>query len=618
MRKRKSIEEEYRQIKDQREHVLLRPQTYIGANVTRTSTELVPGPDGKMIQNEVTSNPGFLKLFDEVFTNSVDEHRRDPQGLTRVEVLIDKDNSCITVRDDGGIPVALHKEYQKYVPEFIFGELLSGSNYDDTEERSGAGMNGLGAKLTNIFSKEFRVMTCDGSKQFEQVWTDNMSLTTGPVVKRGQKKNKGTNVTYFPELERFGMKVIDEDTVTMMYRRCIFASACNPGLTIIFMGKELKYDKWDKFASLYGDESLVVETGQWRVALCPADEHGQVSFVNSVHTMEGGTHLDHVVGMITNLIKEYVQKKYKMNIRPSDIRRHFRIMIDFTVSNPMFQSQAKEKLITPVKDMSGEFTMTPVQVKKLLSSGVMLKVEEWVKRESVAATDREKKALNRDISRHKVDKLIDAKGSRRELCSLGLFEGDSATSAFRKYRDPMTQGAYALKGKVMNVSEVTLKKISEDKDVMGLMSAIGLRFGERVNSGKLRYGRILFYVDADTDGDSIAALLLNLLFRNWPELFEMGIIYKVMTPVLVAESKKKGVDKVFFYTMGEYDKWSVGDRKSYDVKYKKGLASLVNDEYERIIREPVCVRMVSDEKTGENLDIWFKKDTTERKLLLTE
>ena len=144
----KKIEEKYK-VLDQISHVLLRPQTYVGSNKPHTSVKNIIS-DGIISQKEITYIPSFLKIFDEVITNSVDEHQRN-KSLNRVDVTVDCGKGVISVKDNGGIPVEIHKEHNQYVPEVIFGNLMSGSNYDDTDERTVAGLNGLGAKLTNIF-----------------------------------------------------------------------------------------------------------------------------------------------------------------------------------------------------------------------------------------------------------------------------------------------------------------------------------------------------------------------------------------------------------------------------------------------------------------------------------
>ena len=150
----KKIEDKYK-VLDQISHILLRPGTYVGSNKPGKFTRWII-EDEKMLQKEVTIIPSFIKIFDEVITNAVDEHQRN-NSLNRIDVTIDRERNTISVRDNGGIPVEIHKEHGQYVPEVIFGNLMSGSNYDDTDERTVAGLNGLGSKLTNVFSKEFIV-----------------------------------------------------------------------------------------------------------------------------------------------------------------------------------------------------------------------------------------------------------------------------------------------------------------------------------------------------------------------------------------------------------------------------------------------------------------------------
>jgi DNA topoisomerase-2 len=168
----KNVEQQYRKLTDV-EHVLLRPGMYVGSIKPHDAELFLLGSDNKFKKTQVTYNPAFLKIFDEIISNAVDEHKRNPK-LNKIEVKIDKDKGLVTITDNGGIPVQKHKEYDEWIPELIFSNLKTGSNFDDSEERLVAGTNGVGATLTNIFSKEFRIRTCDGKKIFEQVFTENM------------------------------------------------------------------------------------------------------------------------------------------------------------------------------------------------------------------------------------------------------------------------------------------------------------------------------------------------------------------------------------------------------------------------------------------------------------
>ena len=176
MVKKKTIEETYRSM-DEITHILSRPGMYVGSNGEETrQMYLYDRAAGRMGLEEVTYVPALLKIFDEVLSNSCDEFRRKTNlGLTQVDVTVEPDTDTITVRDDGGIPVVMHREAGCYVPEFIFGRLRTSSNYDDTEDRSVIGTNGVGSALCNVFSKEFRIDTCDGKNRYRRTWKDNMN-----------------------------------------------------------------------------------------------------------------------------------------------------------------------------------------------------------------------------------------------------------------------------------------------------------------------------------------------------------------------------------------------------------------------------------------------------------
>lgn len=160
---KKTIEEMY-QKKTQLEHILLRPDTYIGSVEKHTQTLWVY-ENGEMVHRSVTYVPGLYKIFDEILVNAADNKQRDP-SMNSVKVDIDPEANCISVYNSGdGIPVEIHSEEGVYVPEMIFGHLLTSSNYDDNVKKTTGGRNGYGAKLTNIFSTEFIIQTADGKKQ---------------------------------------------------------------------------------------------------------------------------------------------------------------------------------------------------------------------------------------------------------------------------------------------------------------------------------------------------------------------------------------------------------------------------------------------------------------------
>jgi DNA topoisomerase-2 len=420
----KKIEEKYR-VLDHISHVLLRPGTYVGSNKPHTGIKWIFNSDTqKMQKEEITYIPSFLKIFDEIVTNSFDEHKRNPT-LNRIDVTVNSETGEISVKDNGGIPVVIHKEHNQYVPEVIFGNLMAGVNYDDTEDRIVAGTNGLGSKLTIIFSKEFKLYTCDGKSSFYQVYSNNMRDRTQPVIKR--QKTNGTEITYLPDFEKFGLTGLDDSHFKMINRRVIDLAGCNPTCRVFFNGDPINIKSFEDYVRLY-KEDFFYESNKdrsWSVAVTSSDDgFKQISFANSTDTYDGGTHVDYIMNQIILQVREFFQKKHKTDIKPSEIRNHISIFINSTVVNPSFSSQTKEKLITEVKDFGYTHEISDKTIKSILKSEITESILDWIQQKKNADENKLARELNKNAGKLKVDKLIDAKGKERWKCSLSIFEGD--------------------------------------------------------------------------------------------------------------------------------------------------------------------------------------------------
>ena len=603
----KSIEEKFRKLSDI-EHVLLRPGMYVGSVKPREDDVHLTGESGKFEKRKVTYNPAFLKIFDEIISNSIDEHRRNPK-LNEVKVTVDDVTGTITIWDNGGIPVVKHSEYDEWVPEMIFSNLKAGSNFNDDEERLVAGTNGVGSTLTNIFSLKFQVKTADGKNAFQQTFSNNMRERS--EVKITKRKESFTEITFQPDFARFGLEKIDSSHIEMMRKRCLDLAACNQKLKIEFNGVQYKFPTFKDYCSLYSDSVIYEETDRWKIAIAPSDgSFTQISFVNSVETRDGGTHVDYVMWQILEWIREKVRRKHKIDLRPSELRNHFFIMVQSDIVNPAFSSQTKEKMITEPKEFGSKFEISEKTLKSILSSEVVQRILDWAQQKALADERKQLRELNKNIAKGKVLKLIDAKGKDRNNCTLSLYEGDSAMSAFRMFRDPMTQGAFPLRGKFINVTELTNTRVIQNQEVKDLLIAIGLKMGEEPKN--LRYGKILIYSDADPDGDCIAGLLMNFFGRYWPELFDLEVICRVMTPLVVVENNKV---KHSFYDTQAFHEWEkkTKDLKKWDIAYKKGLAALEDAEYKEIIQSPRMFAIAGGSELKNTLSTWFAGDSTPRK-----
>jgi DNA topoisomerase-2 len=625
----KSIEDRYKKLTDI-EHCLHRPGTYVGNTKPHKLEMFIPKSldSYEMEYKEVSFIPAFIKLFDEVITNCVDASKIEGSKLNTVKVNVTPEGR-ITVTDNGGIPVVIHKVYEQYVPEIIFFELRSGSNYNDDDQRTGAGTNGLGSKLTNIFSKYFSVTTCDGENKFHQEATDNLHVKS--KVKISKSSKNGTIIDYIPDYEYFKMRTgdgiesdygLDETHLKLIYKRVLDVAGCNANLKVYFNDVKIDIKNFQEYSKIFCDDVMFDKDNSWDIGI-GYSENGfkHSSFVNSVITYKGGNHVEFVSEKIISKIREFITKKYKTDIRPSDIRNHVFLFVNASVVNPAFDSQTKEFLITESKEFNGtgdRYNYVPTQtfLNKIFKSEIVESISDWLDKKAKADENKELRALNKALSKKKVEGLIDCSTTNRSEAVLGLFEGMSALNGVRKYRNAQKFAAFPLGGKFINVSELTPKKVMENEEAQKLMSAIGLRMGEEPDWANLRYGSILFFVDADTDGTSIACLLTNFFYKYWPQLFERGMIFLVLTPIVV--SSRNGVLK-HFYTEADFEDFvNSGDSKGWTSTYKKGLSALDEISYKEMMDAPVKVMLSSDADTARQLNVWFGKDPAERKKLLAK
>lgn len=317
------------QKKTQLEHILLRPDTYIGSVEKVTENQWVFNEtDGKMVQRELTYVPGLYKIFDEILVNAADNKQRDPK-MSCIKIEINQETNTISVWNNGmGIPVVMHADEKMFVPTMIFGHLLTSSNYNDEEEKVTGGRNGFGAKLCNIFSTKFTVETANRQykKSFKQIWGSNMTKASEPKTKDHTGEDF-TKVTFSPDLEKFKMEKLDDDIVALMSRRAYDVAASTRGVSVFLNGKKLPVKTFKDYIELYIKDSkddagnalkVCYENvnERWEVAVTMSERgFQQVSFVNSIATTKGGRHVDHVSDAIVKQMIEILKKKNKGGIQ---------------------------------------------------------------------------------------------------------------------------------------------------------------------------------------------------------------------------------------------------------------------------------------------------------------
>lgn len=422
----KSVEQKYKRLSDV-EHCLLRPGRYIGSVKPKTAESWVMGTE-RMVRKELTWNPGLIKLFDEIISNSVD-FSKTPEGkhLDTIKVEIDRTTGTISVTDNGGIPVEYHKGYEEFVPSLIFGYLRSGSNFDNDDESDLTGQNGEGASLTNIFSTSFTVETSDGKKRFKQTWTKNMMDKTNPQIIEVESKGF-TKITFTPDYAHLETQ-LDDDNYAKIVKRVYDVAGCNPKLKIYLNGDRLKINSFKDYVSMYIDKFEYDENSNWQIAVAKSEDgFQQVSFVNSTETIQGGTHVYYVWYQIATKLREYIQKKHKIDVKQTEIQSHMQVFINARIIKPRYDSQTKENLMTEPKEYKTSWEISDKFMKKVIDAGIVDGVLLWAEAKAKAEEIKRLRELTKDIGKsdpRRVEKFSDAmEDTDRHLCEIYFTEGD--------------------------------------------------------------------------------------------------------------------------------------------------------------------------------------------------
>lgn len=626
----KSIENKYQSMSEL-DHILQRSGMYIGSVKNETKQMFLYSADeAKMQLADVEYSPALLKLLDEIISNSCDEYRRkDNMGLTELSVTLDK-YGTVTVRDNGGIPVVKHKEAGIYIPEFIFGQLRTSSNYDDTEDRDVIGTNGIGSKICNIFSTNFSIYTADKKHSYYRSWKNNMKDINDDLEVKICKEHF-TESTFSVDFSRFECgNEFSDNFITIIEKRCIDAAAANIGLVVKFKytdGKKVLRDvEWhfktfDEYIELYSDyvdisEVLKFKDNIMQVWVFP-DNGINVGFVNGAECSKG-THINAVRKEINNAIAAHLLSKEKIEITPKNVDGKYSMFCTFHVNNPSYDSQTKETLTTPVERFSSDsnytFSVPDTFIKSVLKSEIIDIVLDWYKQKMEVEDQKTLRKLNKQ-AKNKIrnnEKFIDANSKKSSERQLWIFEGDSARAGFRAARDPQTQAAYMLRGVILNVLGLSPSKIMANKELSDIITILGLQWGEPVDVKKLNFGKIVIATDADFDGSKIAGLLLTF-FNIWPELYDAGIICRCITPIITAT---KGKDKQLFYSLEEFRKQE-SKLKGYKIRYNKGIGGITNEEYKDMMCNSIFHYFKKDELSDITIKSWFGKGIAkERKEML--
>lgn len=620
---KKTIEDKYKKL-SQREHVLHRSGMYIGS-IKKQTEEMWCFKENKMVKCMVEHSPGFMKIFDEILTNALDHSIRDPT-LTSIKIDYNKETGEISVWNNGtGIPVVEHSEHKMYIPELIFGHLLSGSNYDDNEQRLGAGTNGIGSKAVSIYSKKFIVETVDSDnkKKFIQEFSDNMSNKSKPKITSSSVKSY-TKITFTPDYERFEMNCLEDDTISLIDKRCYDCIALTGSHVSIYLnGEKLKGKGLSDYIKYFVEESKIIyenfTNGKfiWEYAIVPSDSYQQISFVNGNETRNGGKHVDYILYQVTNKLKTLLETKKKLkDVKPAFIKDKLFLFLRATIINPSFNSQTKEQLTTQSKDFGVTVNISDKFIEKIYKSSIVEDIVEFCKlkesSELTKKTDGSKK--NKLYGIPKLEDAIFAGTSKSESCTLILTEGLSAmTFALwgRSVLGPEKYGIYPLKGKCINLRDATSSQLLNNEELNNIKQIVGLKQNVDYKDTKsLRYGKVMILTDADVDGSHIKALFVNMIHTLYPGLIKLDFITTMKTPIVKAT---KGKQVIEFFTEQDYKLWkeSTRDTKNYNIKYFKGLGTSKKEDAQDLFKRLNTLGVnyyYKDSKCDDAILLAFQKD----------
>ena len=637
------LEEKYKK-EELHNHIYNTPDTYIGG--CDLITELLPlfNSENKKIEFKETEYiPGLFNIFNEILVNSKDQVTRlnelykndkNINKVTEIKVEIKPEKDEISIMNNGdGIDIAEHPKVKKngkpiYIPQLIFGELLTSTNYNKDEKKVVGGKNGYGAKLTNIFSKSFKIETVDRirKKKYTQLFRGNMKIISKPKITDYDGKPY-TKVTWVSDLYRFGIDKYSKDMINLMFRRVYdIAGITDKSVSVYLNKKKLLVKSFMDYSKMYlMDDPIVyeelIENGiPWRigVTLSKTDKFEQVSFVNGISNPKGGKHVDIISKQLTSGLKKLIVKKSKVDINENYIKNYLRIFIDCLIVNPSFDSQTKERLITtPSKfgskpKLSDKFMKQIIDKTDLLDKVVMF--SEFKMNKESKKTDGSKRNKIRDIP--KLDDANWAGTKKSEQCILILTEGDSAKSMAISGLSVVGRdiyGAFPLKGKVLNVRDSSVDQIMKNAEITNIKKILGLETGKIYkNTKSLRYGKVMIMTDQDHDGSHIKGLVMNVFHHMWPSLLELGYITSMITPIVKVTLKKKIKS---FYTLTEYHKWQKETKNSdkWKVKYYKGLGTSNAQEAREYFTDIKMNNYIYTDETNNKMSLAFSKDKSDER-----
>lgn len=506
-----------------------------------------------------TGKDGLHHLIYEVVDNSVDEALAG--YCKKIKVTLNKDGSA-TIEDDGrGIPVDPHPVFKVPAVQVALTKLHAGGKFDKKSYAISGGLHGVGISVVNALSKKLIIDISRDRKIYQQEYSRGNAKTKLKVV--GKNGETGTKITFWPDPEIFSKLDFDYKVLEMRFREIVFLNA---GLRIILVDENQK--KKEEFFSAGGliefvkwlnkskevlhkpiyfkkevNHTIVEASVQYNTGY----QENIFGFVNTINTVEGGTHVSGFKTALTRVINDYARKKGLLkngSLSGEDVREGLTVVLSLKMGEPQFEGQTKTKLGNS-------------EIKGFVDSMVTIALSEFFEENPSVARKITSKAIDssrarlaakkaKDLVRRKnafslgglPGKLADCSSKKSENTELYLVEGESAGGSAKMARNKEIQAILPLKGKILNVEKSNPARALSSEEITNMITAIGTGVGESFNIEKLRYNKIIIMTDADVDGEHIKTLLLTFFFRFMPKLIENGNIYAAMPPLYRIRKKK--------------------------------------------------------------------------------
>jgi DNA gyrase subunit B len=565
------------QVLEGREHVRRRPGMYIGS----------------------TSAAGLHHLVYELVDNAVDEALAG--YCTRILVTMHADGSC-SVDDNGrGIPVDIHKKEGLSALELVLTRLNAGGKFGGGGYKVSSGLHGVGVSLVNFLSERLQVWVHRSGKVYHMDF--ERGIPKEPVKVIGKTDHTGTTLRFWPDPQIFPDVSLDREVIQHRLREMAYL---NKRLEIALADERLGFTNTFYFEggvvslvrALNRDKAVVnaipfyvdreVEGTQVEIALQYNDTFVEnvIAFANTIHTIEGGSHLTGFRSALTNVLNRYARKagilkEQDPNLTGEDVREGLTAVVSVKVLEPQFEGQTKGKLGNA--EVQGHVSIA-------LTEGMTQYLEEnpsegrrIVEKSLTAARAREAARKARDLVQRKSllesstlpGKLADCSERDPAHCELYIVEGDSAGGTAKGGRDRRTQAILPLRGKILNVEKARLDKVLTSDEIRNLITAMGAGVGDNFNVEKMRYHRVITMTDADVDGSHIRTLLLTFFYRYFPQVIEKGYLYMAQPPLFKVF---KGKQVIWCHSEGDRDKALRQLGKNAEASRMKGLGEMNAEE----------------------------------------